>query len=171
MRSHLSAIALAYSLPLILVLALFTPCAPTGASDTPPEAVPPALNFGTVYVGSVVEGGFGIDGTNLVEVKSAPAWITVLEVDPEAVNPAGRGSVELRVDTSSPGVFSGAVVVETEAGGHLGAGVRGGEGLPSHQAERPRIRVTVPSDGDARSLPLRSPQRADGVGHGQRQLR
>jgi len=116
MRSHLSVIALPYSLSLTLVLALFTPCALTGALDTTPEAVPPALNFGTVYVGSVVEGGFGIDGTNLVEVKSAPAWITVLEVDPEAAHPEGRGNVELRVDTSSPGVFSGAVVVETEAG-------------------------------------------------------
>ncbi len=100
---------------LALASAPFHPASPVGAAQVP-QAVPPELDFGSVYVGAVVEGSFRVTDANMVRISSAPSWIEVVYSDPERRNPSGSGSVGVRVDTSTPGELRGAIVVETDAG-------------------------------------------------------
>jgi len=90
---------------------------PAAASATPPPgAYPPALNFGDVYVGSLVEGSFWIVGTEMSSIKSAPTWMRIIRLDADKSHAGGKGTVVLGIDTSSPGSLSGVIVVETDSG-------------------------------------------------------
>ncbi len=110
------------SVLLALVLCLFAlasapfhAASPVGAAQTP-QAMPPELDFGSVYVGAVVEGSFRVTDANMVRISSGPSWIEIVYSDPEIRNPSGSGLVGVRVNTSTPGELGGAIVVETDAG-------------------------------------------------------
>ncbi len=90
---------------------------PAAASSTPPPgAYPPALNFGDVYVGSLVEGSFWIVGTEMSSIKSAPTWVRIIHLDADDPHAGGKGTVVLGIDTSAPASLSGVIVVETDSG-------------------------------------------------------
>jgi hypothetical protein len=103
------------------VLVVFLFACPTLAQPMPGEPQPDCLHLGVVYVGATVEASFLVrEPGNNPDIKpevSAPNFVTVQNSSPKSDHSAGRernflfGSVEIGIDTTTAGEFSGELTV------------------------------------------------------------